>query len=77
MRAKLPDYGRGYRAGYRNGEAKGARRLRKENAALRELLAESYHFFRFGHKALMPWGKALDNWCERAEKFGAGKEAQP
>ena len=35
MSAKLPDYGRGYRAGYRAGDAKGARRLRKENAALR------------------------------------------
>ena len=35
MSAKLPDYGRGYRAGYRAGDAKGARRLRRENAALR------------------------------------------
>lgn len=51
--------------------------LRRENAALRELLTEPYQFFRFGHKSLYPWGKALDRWCERAEKLGFKKEAQP
>lgn len=52
-------------------------KLERENAALRELLNEPYQFFRFGHKALMPWGKALDGWCERAEKLGFKKETQP
>jgi hypothetical protein len=50
-----------------------ARELERENAALRELLNEPYQFFRFGHKALMPWGKALDKWCKRAEKLGFKK----
>jgi hypothetical protein len=35
---------------------------------------ESYQFFRFGHKALQPWGKALDKWCDRAEALGFKKE---
>jgi hypothetical protein len=51
--------------------------LERENAALRELLNEPYQFFRFGHKSLEPWGEALDEWCERAEKLGFNKEAQP
>ena len=50
--------------------------LEKENAALRNLLNESYQFFRFGHKALQPWGKALDKWCDRAESLGFKKEEQ-
>lgn len=51
--------------------------LERDNAALRELLNEPYQFFRFGHKALFPWGKFLDGWCKRAEKLGFKKEAQP
>lgn len=54
-----------------------ARQLERENAALRELLNEPYQFFRFGHKALFPWGKFLDGWCKRAEKLGFRKEAKP
>ena len=46
-----------------------------ENAALRALLSEPYSFFTFGHKALSPWGKALDNWCERAKPLLEKKEA--
>jgi hypothetical protein len=48
-----------------------------ENAALRALLSEPYGFFTFGHKALSPWGKALDNWCERAKPLLEKKETQP
>ncbi len=48
-----------------------------ENAALRALLSEPYSFFTFGHKALSPWGKALDNWCERAKPLLEKKEAKP
>jgi len=51
--------------------------LERENAALRALLSEPYGFFTFGHKALSPWGKALDNWCERAKPLLEKKEAQP
>ena len=47
------------------------------SAGMRELVYESYQFFRFGHKALKPWRKALDHWCERAERLGFKKEAQP
>lgn len=63
----------------KNGETLAAKvkELLDENAALRKLLAEPYQFFRFGHKAMTPWGKALDGWCERAENLGVGKEAQP
>lgn len=43
------------------------------SAVLRELVNEPYQFFRFGHKALMPWGKSLDKWCKRAEKLGFKK----
>lgn len=50
---------------------------KSNNVALRELVNESYQFFRFGHKALNPWGKGLDHWCERAEQLGFKKEAQP
>jgi len=53
------------------------RELERENAALRALLSEPYGFFTFGHKALSPWGKALDNWCERAKPLLEKKEAQP
>jgi regulator of replication initiation timing len=49
----------------------------KQNAALRKLINEPYQFFRFGHKALFPWGKFLDRWCKRAEKLGFKKEAKP
>lgn len=48
-----------------------------ENAALRELINEPYQFFSFGHRALEPWKKALDGWCERAEQLGFKKEAKP
>lgn len=48
-----------------------------DNTALRELINEPYQFFRFGHKALFPWGKFLDRWCKRAEKLGFKKEAKP
>ena len=51
--------------------------LERENAALRKLINEPYQFFRFGHKALFPWGKFLDRWCKRAEKLGFKKEAKP
>lgn len=54
-----------------------ADRLERENAALRKLINEPYQFFRFGHKALFPWGKFLDRWCKRAEKLGFKKEAKP
>lgn len=54
-----------------------ARELERENAALRKLINEPYQFFRFGHKALFPWGKFLDRWCKRAEKLGFKKEAKP
>ena len=50
-------------------------KLERENAALRALLSEPYSFFTFGHKALSPWGKALDNWCERAKPLLEKKEA--
>lgn len=43
------------------------------NAILRELVNEPFQFFKFGHKALNPWGKALDAWCEKAEKLGFKK----
>ena len=51
--------------------------LERDNAALRKLINEPYQFFRFGHKALFPWGKFLDRWCKRAEKLGFKKEVKP
>ena len=53
------------------------RKLKRENTKLRTLLSEPYGFFTFGHKALSPWGKALDNWCERAKPLLEKKETQP
>ncbi len=53
------------------------RQLKRENTKLRALLSEPYSFFTFGHKALSPWGKALDNWCERAKPLLEKKEAKP
>jgi len=54
-----------------------SRKLERENTKLRALLSEPYGFFTFGHKALSPWGKALDNWCERAKPLLEKKKAQP
>ncbi|NBW08455.1 MAG: hypothetical protein EBR82_10540 [Caulobacteraceae bacterium] len=51
--------------------------LERENAALRALISEPYGFFTFGHKALQPWGKALDNWCNRAKPLLENEEAKP
>lgn len=52
-------------------------KLERENAALRALISEPYGFFTFGHKALQPWGKALDNWCNRAKPLLENEEAKP
>lgn len=46
-----------------------ARTLEQENNLLRALINEPYQFFTFGHKALQPWGNALDDWCKRAKPF--------
>jgi hypothetical protein len=53
------------------------RQLKRENTKLRALLSEPYGFFTFGHKALSPWGKSLDNWCKRAKPLLEKKKAQP
>ena len=57
--------------------AKRLMKLERENTKLRALLSEPYSFFTFGHKALSPWGKALDNWCKRAKPLLEKKKAQP
>lgn len=72
MSAKLPDYGRGYRAGYRAGDAKGARRLRRENAALRsalECIAGNH-----GERSPVTLTEAQE---EARDALAFSKEAQP
>ena len=56
-------------------------RLEKDNAILKKkyniLFSISTTSARCaGHKALQPWGKALDKWCDRAETLGFKKEEQ-
>lgn len=50
-----------------------SRELERENNAMRELLNESYQFFRSYNEQLHPWHRGIDAWCEKAEKFRVKK----
>ncbi len=38
------------------------------NKELENLLKEAYVFLGMRHKALSPWGNAIENWINRLEK---------